>query len=219
MRKLVLAVLVLAFAMGSAAFADTIFDLTVPNDSCSPCAPADTVQVDVDWLSSSTATVTFTAETVGVNTYSIFALEFGVTGSFGISKYIVTGGSAAGTFTPVTVTPGSLDSYGTFSEASGTGGANSVETFHDANQVEFFLDGGSWASSANVLAFATGTNSGFYPGEHFDAAGQVRVGTDGSNMDTAGFEAASVPEPTSVVLFGSVLLGLGAFARKRLSAR
>jgi hypothetical protein len=228
MRKLILAVFVLAFAMTSSAFADATFYLTVPENSCTttspPCIPADTVLVDVNRLTSSTATVTFTGETVGGNLYGMYELLFEVNGGFNIGSYVVTGGSAAGTYTSPGITPGSLDLYGTFSEES--------VVLHDASSVVFNLTGGSWASAASVLTTTPlpNGNAGHYA-QPFDAAAQVRVshctsssepgctgdtGSEGSIGDTAGFQA---PEPTSVVLFGSVLLGLAAFARKRISAR
>jgi len=230
----------LTLTIGSSAFADTMFYLTVPENSCSGnnCAPADTVLVDVDLTGTgtgtSTATVTFTGQSVGGNAYSIYGLNFEVNGSFGISEYVVTGGGHAGTFSPVTITPGTLDEYGTFSEGSGVGGTNSVEVFHDASSVEFFLDDGTWTSSANVLAPTPlpGGNPGGYAQE-FYAAGQVRVtdctattepgcqdvgtGNEGAIMDSAGFEAA-VPEPTSVLLLASLIVLVGlAYRRKRIA--
>lgn len=235
-----LAIFGLMLAAGSSAFADEIFYLTVQEHGCTTCAPADTVQVDVDLLTSgtgtSTATVTFTAENVGGTQYALYAAELNVVGTFGISEYVVTGGSAAGTFTPpptIAVSSGPLDSYGTFSEASGTGVTNSVETLHDASSVEFYLDDGTWSTAASVLTPTTTYNTGDYS-QGFDAAAQVRVndctsssepgctgntGTNGSTMDTAGFPTSAVPEPSSVVLFSTVVLGLVGLTRKRLSAR
>jgi hypothetical protein len=242
MRKLSfsLAALGLMLAMGSSAFGDEIFNLTVPENTCTtttpPCAPSGTVQVDVDLLTNgagtSTATVTFTGETVGGNAYSMYNVLFEVNGSFGISSYVVTGGSAAGTVTSPANNSGMLDSYGTFSEES--------ETLHNATKVVFNLDDGTWTSSANVLATTPlpNGNSGGYA-QPFDAAAQVRVndctsstepgcsgdtGSDGSTMDSAGFEPgsgngnSSVPEPSSWLLMASVVFGLAVFTRKRFSA-
>ena len=208
---------------------------------CTTCAPADTVQVDVDLLTSgtgtSTATVTFTAENVGGTQYALYAAELNVVGTFGISEYVVTGGSAAGTFTPpptIAVSSGPLDSYGTFSEASGTGGLLTRSRLCTMLvTVEFYLDDGTWSTAASVLTPTTTYNTGDYS-QGFDAAAQVRVndctsssepgctgntGTNGSTMDTAGFPTSAVPEPSSVVLFSTVVLGLVGLTRKRLSAR
>src|SRR5208282_4308539 len=91
----------LMLAMGTSAFADVTFYLTVPENgtaNCASqsngCAPADTVLVDVDLLTSgagiSTATVTFTGETVASTTYLMYSVLFKVNGSFGISSDVVT---------------------------------------------------------------------------------------------------------------------------------
>jgi hypothetical protein len=230
LRLTFLIFIALTLAIGSSAFADTIFYLTVPENSCSgnSCAPAGTVQVDVDLLTSSTATVTFTGQTVGGNAYSMYDVLFEVNGSFDITKYVVTGGSAAGTVTAPANTPGSLDLYGTFSEES--------EVVHDASEVEFYLGGGSWTSSANVLTTTPlpNGNAGGYA-QPFDAAAQVRVtdctsstepgcrdvdnGHEGAIMDTAGFETtSSVPEPASVVLLISLLAIVAiAYRRKQIA--
>jgi hypothetical protein len=232
MKRLVfvLAVSGLMSVMASSAFGDTYsFYLTVPENSCTttnpPCAPADTALVDVTTPSGpgpyTTATVTFTGEAVGGNLYGLYEALFEVNGSFGISSYVVTGGSAAGTHTGAT--PGSIDLYGTFSEES--------VVLHDASSVVFNLDDGSWANVASVLTttpLANG-NAGHYA-QPFDAAAEVRVsvctsstepgctgdtGTDGKTMDTAGF---AVPEPASLLLFGSLVLGLATFVRRKSSA-
>jgi hypothetical protein len=219
----------LIFVSGSA-FADEMFYLTVPENGCTLCAPADTVLVDVDLTATgagvSTATVTFTGQTVGGNAYTLYAINFEVNGSYGVSEDKVTvGGVTTDTLSPGTGGPNSLDNYGSFSDAL---------TVHDASSVVFYLDGGTWTSAANVLAPTTGYNHADYA-QGFDAAGQVRVGVctsttqpgctaaditsnppDGTQMDSAGFEPAAVPEPTSMLLFGSVLLLVaGTLHRKR----
>ena len=219
----------LMLAMGSSAFADSIFYLTVPENSCTttnpPCAPADTVQVDVAAAANSnTATVTFTAETVGGSLYALDEVLFEVNaapGNLGLS-YIVTGGSQAGSHSGVT--GGSLDLYGTFTEES--------VDMHDASKVVFTLNllSGTWADANSVLtptALPNG-NAGHYA-EPFDAAAQVRVfdctsstqvgcagnvGDPGDIMDTAGF---ATPEPSSVILFGSVALLVAGAARRKLT--
>jgi PEP-CTERM motif len=224
----VLLVFGLTLAMGSSAFADEMFYLTVPENSCvatPPCAPADTVLVDVDLLTPSTATVTFTGQTLGTTTYGMYAVFFEVNGSFGISSEVVTVGGVPTTTLSPAVAPGSLDLYGTFDEDSGV--------VHDASSVVFNLDDGSWTSAANVLTTTKlpNGNAGDYA-QPFDAAAQVRVsdctsssepgctgdtGIDGSTMDSAGYETA-VPEPASLLLFGSLVLGLATFARRKFSA-
>jgi hypothetical protein len=217
----VLAVFGMTLATGSLAFGDEVFYLTTADHGCSPCAPANTVQVDVDLLTSSTATVTFMAETVGYGMYEAF---LNVNGAFSVSAIDVTGASG-GSVTSPSDHSGPLDNYKTFSETS--------PVVHDATEIVFHLYGGTWTSNVgdtvnNVLTPTTDYNAGFYPGG-FGAAAQVRIlscssstqpgctgntGTTGSTMDSAGNPSA-VPEPTSVVLFGSVaLLAVGALRKK-----
>jgi hypothetical protein len=231
MRKLILAVFVVAFALTSSAFADEIYQLTVPENSCATmtpptCIPADTFKVDVDLTSSTTAAVTFTQEN------SLYGLDNA------LLSVDVPGGSTLGTSVGSVGTP-SIDGYGDFTVSYSPPG-------HDASSVVFDLTlsgGGTWSSAANVLIQDSSTyNAGEYPGTGgFYAAAQVRIsdctsssepgctGTPGSStgdngqLGNTGDTAAdlgtvsSAPEPTSVILFGSVLLVAGGAVRKRLA--
>lgn len=225
-----LAVLGLMFAMGSSAFGDEIqFYLTVADDGnagcgTNTCEPAKTVLVDVN-QSGTSATVTFTAETVSSSVYTLDEALFSVSGTFTVGSYTVTGGSAAGTWTnggasntitAPTLTTGSIDS----------GGNDSVESedMHDATSVAFNLTGGTWANADGVLASSTGCSTSDYS-PCPDAAAEVRVNDTNpiGNTFSAGTCAngvtctavSAVPEPASVLLFGSVLLVSAFLGRKK----
>jgi PEP-CTERM motif len=209
------AVLGLTLAMGSSVFGDSFY-LTIPEDGsqcvakegAAACAPADTVLVDVELTGTgagtSTATVTFTGETVGTTPYMMYSVLFNVDGSFGISEAAVTVGGVTTDSTPAVVVT-SLDEYGSFSAGL---------TVHDATKVVFDLDGGTWTSAADVLAATTGANPKYYA-QGFDAAAQVITVNMGTKMDSGGFEVAT-PEPTSVLLLGSVLFAVGFATRRKL---
>ncbi len=212
----------------SAAFADTFY-LTVPENNCAtsnaPCIPANSVLVTVLSPTTSTATVTFTAENVGGVQYALREVLFEVNGSFGISSIVVTGGNHAGTTNNPAVNPGPIDEAGNFSEMS--------PMVTNATSIAFNLTGGSWASAANVLTTTPlpNNNPGKYP-YAFEAVALVRVanctsstqpgcsgntGTYGDSSDIAGSALAPVPEPTSIILLGSAALLIGGALRKKLA--
>jgi hypothetical protein len=222
MKRLCFAIIAIAGLMlilGPSAFADEIYQLSVPENTCGsvaqPCIPADTFDVDVDLTSSTTATVTFTREN------SLYGLDIAYL------SVEVPGGSALGSSVGTIGTP-SLDEYGNFTVSYQPSG-------HDATSVVFDLTlsgGGTWSSAANVLTPSTGYTPSAYPGvDGFYAAAQVRIsdctsssepgcsgdsGGEGNPGDTAAADLGTVPEPTSVILFGSVLLLAGGAVRRKL---
>jgi hypothetical protein len=215
--------------MSSSAFADEVYQLSVAENSCASntpadCIPAATFMVDVDLTSSKTAIVTFTQENSNYGLYNV------------LLNVNVPGGSTLGTSPGAIGTP-SIDEYGNFNVSYQPSG-------HDASSVviDLTLTGtGTWSSAANVLIQDSSTyNSGDYPGTGgFYAAAQIRynncasgdpgcTGTGGSSTgdngqlgnpgdSAADVGVASVPEPTSVLLFGSVLLLVGMVGRKKLA--
>ncbi len=210
MRGLLVAFVGLTLAAGSA-FAELI-PLTVDENSCTVnCPAAGAVVVDVELITSgvgtSTATVTFTGETVGTITYTLYSVLFNVNGSFGITQ--VNENGVKDSPTPGIVAT-SLDEYGSFSTGL---------TTHNDTSVEFFIDDGTWTSAANVLALTTGYSKTHYPSAPgFDAAAQVKENGAETAYDIAGYQS-TVPEPSSVVMLGTVLLGLVgmiAIRRKRI---
>jgi hypothetical protein len=215
-RFSILAACGLMLGLGSYAFGDSFY-LTIPedgshcvaNEGAGACAPADTVSVDVEEVTgmtpgTSTATVTFTGLTVGTTPYMMYSVLFNVSGTFNITEDSVTVGGV----TTNTTEPGdggtSLDQYGSF---------NVALTTHDATEVVFDLDEGSWTSAGGVLMATTGYSTTYYS-QGFDAAAQVITTNMGTHMDTAGFYG-STPEPTSMVLLGSILLAVGIATRRK----
>ncbi len=199
----------------SATFTST---LNVGNTAISGfTGPYGTVQITI--TSSTTATVTFTSNTVAGNAY-LFGDGGSVALNVNATTFSVSGitGSNSGTgFTPGPYSQGAAgneDGFGSFNLR-----INSFDGFtHSSSTISFTLTNtsGTWASAANVLAF----NS-----QGFDAAAHIFVTTSPANASNSalatGFAAengAGVPDGgTTVMLLGAALGALGMARRYLMS--
>jgi hypothetical protein len=231
MKRLVfvLAVSGLMSVMGSSAFGDTFsFYLTV-DEHGDTTPPADSVLVTVNLSTDTSATVTFTGE----NGYYLDDVFLNVNGDFSV-------GTITGTSTPAqtysAAARGSLDSYGQMSEEVTPNGG------HPSSSITIALTsvgGNTWADAFNVLTRTCPDNNsvpscvGGYGVSSPDGGGgydpfdysqgfnaDATIGTSSNNAgndheDLAGF---AVPEPASLLLFGSLVLGLATFVRRKSSA-
>jgi len=209
------ALVLLGFAAllgASSARADTIsYSLTVGNPGLAGF-PGPYADVLVDRTSSTTATITFTSNTVGGNTY---LLGDGGSADVNVNAATWTVGSFSSSNAGVGFTPGPLSDGGA-SAVDGHGIFNqTVDSFdgytHSADTISFIITNtsGTWANAASVLVENA---SGNVAAAHIFVCSGTGSCDASSGALTTGF--ATVPEPSTALLLGGSLLAL-ALTRRR----
>lgn len=196
----------------SPASADSIgFDITDPNAALTPF-PTPFAHVDVNRTSTTNATITFTGLTTGAFTYA-----FGAVNALDVNVNATTftvGAANGGTLSdPVS---GNVSEFGTFNVTwdnfDGFPSRFSTANFSLTNT------SGTWGSASDVLLANSG---GFRAAAHIFVTAATCTGPTGAPVACeTGFAGdpglAPVPEPVTLLLFGSSLAGVGIAGRKRL---